>query len=316
MGSLPPLSSPGPSNGDSPGSTPLTIGIVQFNSIECPDDLPIGAVEQKVAVIELLGGGRVVQSLGVQPKPVSWKGRLWGVNVQPRVEQLRAYSVLGTPQSIIWSGELWSGIVREFIPTYHQVYRADYDITLEITGSNNGQLTNTTVNSIPNTDSQVNALTQSATALIDAQMLANAQATIVQEAWNTYLALLLEVAGAVSQLLPSSQAPITSSLASVLSALAAYGSASNFNAGSGSLLPGYVAWTQITSMVTLILVNIRAGQAPQQTTIRGGSLYEVAAMTYGDVTQAFAIAQVNGIPTARLPNALVQSINLPLAKTA
>src|ERR1700730_11320653 len=76
--SLPP---PAPSN---PRGTPLKIGGVTFYDEEPPQSLPIG-LSQMQAVRQMIGGGRVIQTLGPQAKPISWKGRLFVVgNTTPR----------------------------------------------------------------------------------------------------------------------------------------------------------------------------------------------------------------------------------------
>jgi|SRR5580704_12800795 hypothetical protein len=186
MAALPP-SPAGLSGGDTPGSNPLTIGGVQFNSIECPDKLPIGATEQKLATIELLGGGRNVQTLGVQPKPVEFEGTFYG-DTEDRVQQLRSYVVSGQQQSLTWRSESWTCVVKDFSPSYRgSQWVCDYKITLEIVSG--GALTST---SFPTVNSQVDGNNQQIQSQLDsiaAQVAADAFAP-VNVAWQEYLAIL------------------------------------------------------------------------------------------------------------------------------
>lgn len=176
------------SGGDTPGANPLTLGGVQFNSIECPDELPIGATEQKLVVIELVGGGRIVQPLGIQPKPVSWKGRFWSSldYIEGRIQQLRSYQVAGSQQSLTYLTESWTCVVKEFTPTWRGGY-CDYSITVEIVSG--GALTNT---SFPTVNSQVDGNNSAITSQLQtlAQQIDATAFEPINVAWQAYLAAL------------------------------------------------------------------------------------------------------------------------------
>lgn len=295
------------SGGDSPGSTPLTVGAVQFNSIECPNTLPLGAIDQRVAVVELIGGGRVIQPLGNQPHDVAWSGNLWGTNVALRIAQLRAYALSGQEVQISYLSELWYGIVAVFVPQYTQQYHAVYKITLKITRGGASVSP-----AAPTTDSQVDALNAQGNALV-AQLAANAQAqgfAPVSTAWSNYLAALGALTS-IAQSSPQALQPVIGALTSLASALASFGETNGLNVDAGTTSTLYLPWDQLSNIVSLALANIRQGQSPQTVTLRGGSLYEIAAMLYGDPTQAFAIAQANALPTPLLSSTLVQSVNIP-----
>lgn len=188
MAQVPPLSS---NTGlpRAPGSDPLTLGKVQFFSEEVPEKLAIGQVEQKVVVIEMVGGSRIVQPLGIQPKPVKFSGRFWGSTTQDRVQQIRSYAVAAQEVLLTWRQESWYCIVREFNPEWSNRWICDYDILLEITRDGNGALTNT---SFPTVDSQVDGLNDQGQAVLD--QIANQENAIgfgsVSEAWQLYLVAL------------------------------------------------------------------------------------------------------------------------------
>lgn len=142
-----------------PGTTPLTFGAVPFNSEECPSRLIIGHGEQMKSVVELIGGGRTVQTFGAQPQPVTINGTLWNVNVVPRITLLRSYMVAGTEQKLTWYFESYFGVLMEFEPNYYNTNRCDYRMTIEITRDANGAFTTTAPTSV---DSQVSTINTNA----------------------------------------------------------------------------------------------------------------------------------------------------------
>lgn len=177
----------GLSGGDTPGSYPLQLGNIIFNSIEVPEKLPIGAVEQKLVTIDLIGGGRVLQALGVQPVQVEWEGTFYGAGIFNRVQEIRSYVVGGQTQTLLWNSESWVVVVKEFIPTYRHNWICDYKIVVEIMSG--GALTSTT---FPTVDSQVDALNSQIQDEINSiQQNADAQGFgPVSLAWTDYLVAL------------------------------------------------------------------------------------------------------------------------------
>jgi hypothetical protein len=71
------------------------------------------------------------------------------------------------------------------------------------------------------------------------------------------------------------------------------------------------ATLQLRSQLACIQKNILNGQAPRTITTKGGSFYDLAAQWYGDVTQAFPLAMVNGFPTTLVDPTILETIVLP-----
>lgn len=140
-----------------PGTTPLSFGAVAFNSEECPSRLVIGHGAQMKSVVELIGGGRAVQTFGAQPQPVTISGTLWNVNVVPRITLLRSYCVAGTEQLLTWYFERYYGVLMEFEPNYYNTNRCDYKLTIEITRDANGAFTTTSPTSVNSQVAAINA---------------------------------------------------------------------------------------------------------------------------------------------------------------
>lgn len=177
------------SDGSVPGSNPLTVGNIKFPSWSVPDELEIGAVEQLIAVINLLGGGRVVQALGVQPKQITFKAELWGSGVASIIQDMRAYVVSGQPQTVTFLTESWSCIVKEFIPTYKFQWRSGYEIVLEPITSTSGTLTST---SIVTVDQQIGQMNGQIQAVVN-QIVSQAESegfSSSNQLWQDYLVAL------------------------------------------------------------------------------------------------------------------------------
>jgi len=170
MGQLPPLAYGGTPG--VPGPQPLVVGAVTFPSWSCPATITLGSVEQKIVINELLGGGRVIQALGVQPKSVEFSAELWGDQVSSLVQDMTSYVVSGLPQTVTFLNQSWSCIVKEFEPTYQFQWRCGYKLVLEPANSTTGVLQSTAIvtvdEQVSGTISQINTLVNQ----IDSQALA------------------------------------------------------------------------------------------------------------------------------------------------
>lgn len=296
-------------NPAAPGPTPLTIGTVQFWTFECPSDLPIGATVQNIAVTELIGGGRAVHQLGVQPKPVTWRGKLLQPNVASRISALRQMCVLGQPVSLSWWYESYQCIIKEFIPTYHHTNYAEYEITVEIISSTNGVLTGNPP-APPTPDQQVNAVVT----VLQGQYanlagIDSTGPTAFEQDLATFEAALA-AAGPLSQLTQAGSVNLTTLLQTALAGVTTY-----LNAQSPTSAE-YLYASQMVNSLTLIGKNISAAQSTQTVTVTGGSLYAIASKYYGDPSQAFMLMQANNLSSPQLSTQQPTIIALPPAPLA
>jgi hypothetical protein len=291
-----------------PGSVPLTFGDVAFNSEECPAHLPLPVVA-KTVVSELVGGGRVVQSMGPQPQQVTFSGTFWNVNVATRVALLRSYCVSGIAQSLTWGVEAYTGILSKFEPTYQNVNRCDYSLTIEIINSTNGALTSTTPVSV---DSQVAALQSNATTyynalLLEASDMNDPQPATWQANWNTEQ-LAIQQNTPLSQIVPQTAQAISNTIMALTGQIGPY--ITSITAGNPTD-PRIVPATQFLNTLTMIGSNVTAGQANKTVQIMGGSLATVAARYYGDVSLTTKLMQANGLATPQLSSGILSTIILP-----
>jgi len=315
-----------------PGSNPLTIGTVKFNSSETPTRLPIG-VEQMVSVQTLIGGSRVVQTFGVSPKNVSWTGNLYGAYVQARVQQMRLYAASGNPVQLSWikatyaaTGnalqnnqasapssqikEQYSVIIKDFTPEFFAQY-AEYSIELVIVKALNGAYNAATQQSI---DAQINTLQASATSYA-ASMLNSAAGTESEIAAASVAQSINVVNSTINAAVPISQNPlagpsIQSAIQTAQTAVATYQGLQA--TGSSTLLTAI----QLSSALTAISRNVAAGYSPQSVTQQGGNSFSIASQYYGDVSQAFTLSKLASLPSPFLPSGSFTNILLPNIQTS
>lgn len=288
-----------------PGTNPLSIGSVQFSTLECPSHLPIGQSEQKIGVAELIGGGRVVHVFGAQPKPLTFSGRFLNLgankNIESRVALLRAYNVAGTAQRISWMNESYYGIIRAFDPDYQNANYCDYAITIEITRDANGAFSRTSPTSV---DSQVAAINNDAANAYGSLLAADPTTQAWQPAWSNVQASLQQGAP-LSQASQSTATNITNQITALTSQVQPY------LAALAVTDPKIVPATQFLNALTLISRNVVGGKAPRTVQVSGGSLSRIAAQYYGDASLGVAIAQANGLPSTRIPDGVTKTIILP-----
>jgi hypothetical protein len=309
-------------SGQGPGSNPLTLGSVKFNSSEAPVSLAIG-VEQMATSQTQAGGGRVVQTFGVSPKEITWTGRLFGEFVQARVAQLRLYCTSGNPVLLSWvkatstitgnalqSGqpnpplsqikELYRVIVKEFTPTFFAQY-AEYSITLVTVQAKNGAYAALPPGSI---DTQINALQAQAVTLTNTLIASSGTASLAVQQKMLAVKATIQAATPISQN-PLAAANIQQTIQQAQVAISAFSAAQK--TGSNPLATAIA----LSGTLTAISRNVAAGYSPKSVTQQGGNAFTIAAQYYGDVSQAFTLAQIAGIPSPFLPTGQFSTLQLP-----
>jgi len=291
------------------GQNPLAIGGLLLATTSCPRQIIFGAGEQKMAVHEMVGGSKVVHRMGFQPDALDWAGSAYQPDVQNVVETLRQYCVDGRERLVSWKAEAYYAIVRKQKPSYRSGGNiVDWTVSLEVTRDANGAFSGQ--RSAPSNDDTNSTLTASATSMLTA-VQANAPTDPTSAAALDDLgAILASSATAVQNVTPGSAASpsaITSILATITSALA---SAQKY----ASLLPvthiSFVGVQQIVASLTLLRANISTPQSQRTITKQGGSLYEVAATSYGNIEKAFALLPGAGTHSPRLQSSIPTVIPL------
>lgn len=91
----------------------LTLGPVKFTSLELPASIPIGGT-QAIAVHDLPGGQRIVDTLGTFENAIGWRGVLFGQAQSTRARLLDRLRQSGQPISLVWGDYSYTVIVTQF----------------------------------------------------------------------------------------------------------------------------------------------------------------------------------------------------------
>lgn len=283
------------------GSAPIAIGGVTLQAEEGPDVLAVGA-EQRTKVVELVGGGRVILTLGTQPDNIEFTGAIWGPNVVTRVAALRQLRDAGVETSLTWKSESYRGVLTKFTPKFGAI-DAVFDVSFAVSRSTNGTLASAKP---PTVDGQVSSM------LTDAQIQQNVIAavttqTIAQKLQTNLdnIVIAIEEAGPLAQL----AGPGLTSLINVIEIGVA-----GYQAFAKTLGPsddGYAPAARATTLLTLVAANAAQGQSASSIQVQGGSYLEDAATAYGDADLGLTLADINGSIAIRRPGSTVLTVNRP-----
>jgi hypothetical protein len=97
----------------------LTLGGVAFQDMEVPEKINFGG-KQRVAVQNLIGGGRVVSALGLDDGEISFAGIFSGADAVSRAQELDAARALGAQLPLIWGGFYYVVVIEGFAAEYRK----------------------------------------------------------------------------------------------------------------------------------------------------------------------------------------------------
>jgi hypothetical protein len=97
----------------------LTLGGVPFQDMEVPEKISFGG-QQRVAVQNLIGGGRVVSALGIDDGKISFSGIFSGNDAVNRAQLLDAARALGAALPLVWDSFFYTVIIEGFTAEYRK----------------------------------------------------------------------------------------------------------------------------------------------------------------------------------------------------
>ncbi|MDD2795895.1 hypothetical protein [Acidocella sp.] len=106
----------------------LTLGSVVFRDMEVPEKISFGG-RQNLAVQQLIGGGRIVQALGLDDGKISFAGIFSGNDAVTRAQMLDAARALGAPLPLVWDGFYYTVIIDEFCAEYRKTNLIPFSVT-------------------------------------------------------------------------------------------------------------------------------------------------------------------------------------------
>src|SRR5690348_7516362 len=116
--------------------TPLTLtddngNVFTFQNLEIPESISFGS-SQGTVVHTLVGGQRVIDTMGPIPVPPEWAGEFIGANAATRARYLDTQCRQATPFTLSWSKFSYSGVIREFRADFMQETRIPYRLVFEV----------------------------------------------------------------------------------------------------------------------------------------------------------------------------------------
>lgn len=289
--------------------TPLSLGSVTFYDVEHPDELPLD-FKQLTVVHELIGGGRVIQSLGIQPQEFRWSGYLFEDAVETRVKELAGLCAAGYSIPFTFAQYKFDVIITEFKPTFYSVNYAKYEIAVQIVADNSGLFTQA---AIPSVDKQTNQLLTNAN--VHAWDLAKVDPVFVPDSINT-ADIQIKIQG-VQSIASASQSQLAPILTEVQNAatlmnnyltplLALSGSQATY-----SVFQKISKAQKILNALNLVASNLQNGQSVVTVQAIGADLMQLASLYYGDPSLYTVIKEANNLTSFRLPSGSMTTLKIP-----
>ena len=308
---------------------------ITFQDVELPQSVAWGG-EQAMAVHQLIGGDRVIDSLGAKPAPVTWDGILFGQTAVERARYLDTVRQGGAAVVLTWDEFAYVGVISRFAANYLQPWHVRYSITIEVMQDAASAQTSAPQESLLtllNNDTasasclgnligdstlsgllgSVSSAVQSLNSVVEAVTAPIAAATAcIQQATTTAQSAL----AAIVQPLAQAQTRVQQLMGGVDNAVAdmqgltsgvfagatpqAIQSLTTANLGFANAQPVYA----LSSVLGRMQSNISAGMpgaSAKTMAVNGGNLQSIAAQQYGDATLWPAIAKINGLSDPNLP---------------
>ncbi|VVC75987.1 hypothetical protein AQUSIP_12880 [Aquicella siphonis] len=111
--------------------TLVKLGDFVFRDFEIPDYINFGG-QQQLVQHDLIGGNRVVDSLGKNDTDISWSGLITGSDALERAEQLNLMRAQGQPLTLTWFNLSFTVIIQSLNLRTERYYKIDYDINLRV----------------------------------------------------------------------------------------------------------------------------------------------------------------------------------------
>ncbi len=111
----------------------LTLGGVPFKDMEIPEKIAFGG-RQRLAVQNLIGGGRVVNAIGLDDGEISFGGIFSGSDAVQRAQLLDAARALGASLPLVWDGFFFTVIIASFSAEYQKTNLIPFSISCTVVG--------------------------------------------------------------------------------------------------------------------------------------------------------------------------------------
>ncbi|MBU6448047.1 MAG: hypothetical protein KGQ26_00325 [Rhodospirillales bacterium] len=109
-------------------SVVLSLGNVAFRDMEVPEKISFGG-KQRLAVQNIVGGGRIVEALGIDDGEISFSGIFSGSDAASRAQLLDTARALGAQLPLVWQGFYYLVVIAGFSAEYRKPNLIPFSIT-------------------------------------------------------------------------------------------------------------------------------------------------------------------------------------------
>lgn len=106
----------------------LSLGTVAFRDMEVPEKISFGG-KQRLAVQNIIGGGRIVEALGIDDGEISFSGIFSGSDAASRAQLLDTARALGAQLPLVWQGFYYLVVIAGFAAEYRKPNLIPFSIT-------------------------------------------------------------------------------------------------------------------------------------------------------------------------------------------
>ncbi|MDR3473330.1 MAG: hypothetical protein P4M09_16850 [Devosia sp.] len=117
----------------------LVLGSLIFTDYSIPEKVTFGG-KQSLAIHRLLGGTRVIDTMGPDESDISWSGRFQGSSASSQARALDALRQSGTEVSLVFGVNFYTVVVSETQCDYERSYQIPYRVTCTVVSTLGGVL--------------------------------------------------------------------------------------------------------------------------------------------------------------------------------
>lgn len=109
----------------------LTLGEIVFSNFEIPERINFGGT-QALAVKKLVGGKRVIDSMGRDDDDITWSGIFFESTAIARAQFLDQMRIQGAELPLSYGAFNYTVVIRDFKPNFERVNQIPYSITVAV----------------------------------------------------------------------------------------------------------------------------------------------------------------------------------------
>lgn len=113
------------------GDAALILGDIEFGHMEVPDSMNFGG-DQLMTVHQLVGGKRIINTLGKSESDISWSGFFFGESAFERARSVDFLRVEGQEIELVFGEFLYLVVIKSFSAQLERFYQLPYTITLTV----------------------------------------------------------------------------------------------------------------------------------------------------------------------------------------